>query len=78
MSKCNFIEITLPHGCSHVNLLHIFRTPFYRNTSGGLFLSKQPQPGGGNFCSFFSITGSGKNTLELSNKGDKTKSFKGS
>ena len=23
---CNFIEITLRHGCSPVNLLHIFRT----------------------------------------------------
>ena len=25
---CNFIEITLRHGCSPVNLLHIFKTPF--------------------------------------------------
>ena len=25
---CNFIEITLRHGFSPVNLLHIFRTPF--------------------------------------------------
>ena len=25
---CNFFEITLQHGCSPVNLLHIFRTPF--------------------------------------------------
>ena len=24
---CNFIEIVLQHGCSPVNLLHIFRTP---------------------------------------------------
>ena len=30
----NFIEITLRHGCSPVNLLHIFRTPFLSNTSG--------------------------------------------
>ena len=30
---CNFIEITLRHGCSPVNLLHIFRTPFRMNTS---------------------------------------------
>ena len=30
---CNFIEITLCHGCSLVNLLHIFRTP-PKNTSG--------------------------------------------
>ena len=26
--QSNFIEITLRHGCSAVNLLHIFRTPF--------------------------------------------------
>ena len=45
MSKCdfnkvarNFIEIVLWHGCSPVNLLHIFRTPFPKNTSGGLLL----------------------------------------
>ena len=30
--QSNFIEITLRHGCSPVNLLHIFRTPFYKNT----------------------------------------------
>ena len=36
---CNFIEIALRHGCSPVKLLHIFRTPFYKNTSGGLLLS---------------------------------------
>ena len=30
---CKFIEITLQHGCSQVNLLHIFRTPLPRNTS---------------------------------------------
>ena len=29
----NFIEITLLHGCSLVNMLHIFRTPFPKNTS---------------------------------------------
>ena len=29
----NFIEITLRHGCSSVNLLHISRTPFTKNTS---------------------------------------------
>ena len=34
----NFIEITLWHGCSPFNLLHIFRTPFYKNTSGVLLL----------------------------------------
>ena len=36
--QSNFIEITLRHGCSPVNLLHILRTPFPKNTSGGLFL----------------------------------------
>ena len=35
----NFIEITLQHGCSPVNLLHIFRTPFYKNTYRELLLT---------------------------------------
>ena len=35
---CNFIEITLRHGCSPVNLLYIFRTPLPKKTSGGLLL----------------------------------------
>ena len=35
----NFIEIVLWHGCSLVNWLHIFRTPFSRNTSGWLILN---------------------------------------
>ena len=30
------VEITLQHGCSPVNLLNIFRTPFPKNTSGRL------------------------------------------
>ena len=34
----NFIEITIRQRCSPVNLLHIFRTPFPKNTSGGLLL----------------------------------------
>ena len=33
---CNFIEFSLRHTCSPVNLLHCFRTAFYKNTSGGL------------------------------------------
>ena len=37
---CNFIKITLRYGCSPVNLLHIFRTPFYKNTYGELLLPK--------------------------------------
>ena len=35
---CNFIEIALRHGCSSVNLLHIFRRSFPKNTSGWLIL----------------------------------------
>ena len=35
---CNFIEITLRQGCSPVNLLHTSRTPFCKNTYGGLLL----------------------------------------
>ena len=34
----SFIEITLRHGCSPVDLLHIFRKPFTKNTSGWLLL----------------------------------------
>ena len=34
MPKYNF---TLRHGCSHVNLLHIFRTPLPKNACGRLF-----------------------------------------
>ena len=44
MSKCdfnsNFIEITLRHGCSSVNWLHIFRAPLPKNTPGRLLLKK--------------------------------------
>ena len=35
---CNFIEITLRHGCSPVNLMHVLRTPFLKKTSGRLLL----------------------------------------
>ena len=31
---CNFYEITLRHGCSPVNSMHIFRIPFLKSTSG--------------------------------------------
>ena len=34
----NFTEIKLRHECSSVNLLHIFRIPFLKNTSGRLLL----------------------------------------
>ena len=39
--RCNFIEIAFRHGCSLVNLLHIFRTLLPKNTSGGLLLEKR-------------------------------------
>ena len=37
--RCNFIEIAIRCGSSPVNLLHISRTPFPRNTYGGLLLN---------------------------------------
>ena len=45
--QSKFIEITLfLHGCSSVNLLHIFRTPFLKNTSRLLLLFSSNS----NFC----------------------------
>ena len=35
------IEITVWHGCSPVDFLHIFWTPFPKNTSGGLLVNKR-------------------------------------
>ena len=43
--QSNFIEITLRHGCSPVNLLHIFRAPFAKNISEGLLLYLEPCQG---------------------------------
>ena len=37
--QSNFIDIALQHGCSPVNFLHIFRTPFPMKTSGRLLLT---------------------------------------
>ena len=31
--RCNFIEVTHRHGCSPVNLQHIFRAPFLKSDS---------------------------------------------
>ena len=39
--QSTFIEITLSYGCSPVNSLHIFRTPFLKNISGRLLLKNQ-------------------------------------
>ena len=48
MPKCDFskvvkqlYEISLRHGCSPVSLLHVFRTPFPKNTSGWLLLDME-------------------------------------
>ena len=49
---CNFIEITLHHGGSPLNLMYIFRTTFPKNTSGGLllliFISRDERGSAGN------------------------------
>ena len=39
MPKSDFIEITLRHGFSLVNLLHQFRAPFRKNTQGSSYSS---------------------------------------
>ena len=36
--RWTFIEIVLRNECSPVNLLHVFRTPLYKNTYGELLL----------------------------------------
>ena len=37
--QSNFIKIALRYGCSPVNFLNVFRTPFLKNTSGRLLLN---------------------------------------
>ena len=37
--QSNFIELTLRYGCSPLNLLHTFKTPFTKNSYGGLLLN---------------------------------------
>ena len=56
ISKCGFIEITLWHGYSPINLVHICRTPVSKNTSGGLLLSS-PKYDSGNKSQ--TLTGNG-------------------
>ena len=41
--QSNFIEIALRHGCSAVNLMHIFRIPFPKNTSACCFWLLSPE-----------------------------------
>ena len=45
---CNFIKITLRHGCSPVNLLNIIRIPFTKNTYGRLLVTITTL--GSNYC----------------------------
>ena len=42
MTKCDFnkVTITVWHGCSPVNLLHNFRTPFLKNIFERLLVEK--------------------------------------
>ena len=37
--QSDFAKITFRHDCSPVNLLHIFRTAFRKNTAGGLLFT---------------------------------------
>ena len=50
--QSSFFEITLRHECSPVNLLHIFRTPFPKSTSGGMLLDLEQKYSGavGQIC----------------------------
>ena len=41
--QSKFTEITLRHGCSPVNLLHVFRTHFLRTPLGGCFRAVKEQ-----------------------------------
>ena len=47
------VRFALQHGCSPVNLLHIFRTLFSTNTSGRLLRNFCMEK---SFCNFFSTT----------------------
>ena len=38
LQKSSFIKNAFRYGCSPVKMLHIFRTPFPKNSSGGLLL----------------------------------------
>ena len=52
---CNFVEITHRHGCSPVNLLHIFSTSFTKNTSGWLSLFISRKWYHSHVCSYWTI-----------------------
>ena len=41
MPKCDFNKVALQHGCSPVNLLHIYRRILFpQNAFGGLLLNR--------------------------------------
>ena len=44
--QSNLVEIALRHGCSRVNLLYIFRTPFPKSPSRQLLLKRHFLSGG--------------------------------
>ena len=50
---CQSATSALRHGYSLVNLLHIFRIPFLKNTSGGLLLHRENFGSNENNCSDF-------------------------
>ena len=64
-SQNNFIEITLRHGCSPVNLLNIFRTHFTKNTSWRLLLKTMKE-----VCQNFDIVNILNGNLRQSNNTD--------
>ena len=49
MPKCNFNKVAL-HEWFPVNLLHIFRTPFPKDTSGRLLLKNKPSKSNQKSC----------------------------
>ena len=61
MLKCDF---TVWHGCSVVNFMYIFRTPFLKNTTGQLLLSV-----------YHPITAAFKNPPDISTTTKKTLGF---
>ena len=55
MPKCDFNKVALGDGCSPVNLLHIFRTPFPKNSSGRLLLYLILLTSANTICSTYDI-----------------------
>ena len=65
----NFIEVTLSHRCSPVNFQHVFRTPFFQNTSGGLLLDSIAEWCEENLRSnFYLVLSTNKYMIKVNNK----------